>query len=193
MPHLPVDAAGHHRVRWVEVGVDPRTEGAEGIEAFGARPLTVSLLQVAGSDVIADGVTENIFLGAFCGDVLRALADDHHQLAFMFHLFRLRRQDDMVSGRDDGRGRLEEDQRHLRHLVPEFLGVLHVIASHADDLARLAGSQRRQLLERDARLTSAVFTEHVPLYLSHLVFQHPAVRERAFRRLITDDSHVFLS
>jgi hypothetical protein len=56
--------------------------------------LTVRLLQVAGGDVIADGVAEDIFLGAFGSDILCAFADDHHQLAFMFHLFRLRRQDD---------------------------------------------------------------------------------------------------
>src|SRR5215216_1649477 len=67
LPHLPVDATGDDRISRVELGIDPGTKRTKRIEAFGARPLAIDLLQVTGGDIIADGVAKYMFLGILSG------------------------------------------------------------------------------------------------------------------------------
>ena len=44
----------------VDLVGDERADGAEGVEALGAGPLAVGFLQVAGGDVVDDGVAADI-------------------------------------------------------------------------------------------------------------------------------------
>ena len=60
LAHSVVDARFDEDVGGIELGFDVRTDRAKGVEAFTARELHVSLLEVAGSDVIQAGVAENV-------------------------------------------------------------------------------------------------------------------------------------
>ena len=56
---------------------DNRASRTEGVEALGAGPLTVGLLQIARRDVVDDGVTADVLAHVFIVADLRAsLADD---------------------------------------------------------------------------------------------------------------------
>nr|BFE68392.1 hypothetical protein GCM10020092_016930 [Actinoplanes digitatis] len=68
-------------------------------------------------------------------------ADHHGQLGLVLDLVRLRRDPDRVVRADHRGGRLDEDQRLLRHLVAQLGGVLGVVAADAD---HLAGEDRRE-------------------------------------------------
>ena len=64
LARLAVDGAGDLQVGRVEaqagqVGLDPRADRAEGVEALGAGPLPVALLHVPLGDVVADRVAED--------------------------------------------------------------------------------------------------------------------------------------
>ena len=63
------------------------------------------------------------------------LADDDADLPFVLDLRRLRREHDGLAVRDHARRRLEKDQRLLRDLVADLLGVIAVVAADADDLS----------------------------------------------------------
>ena len=189
LPHLPVDAAGDQRVGGIEVGVHPGTEWAERVEAFGARPLAVGLLQVAGGDVIPDGVAQHIVPRRLGSGVPSAFADDHHQLRFMLHLLGLRRKQDGAPRSEDRGRRLEEDQWDLWDFRPVFLGVFHIIAPHADDLARRGRRQQADLLKRNFRLEPFVRAEQVALDLADLFLVQPAVSWSILPGLKTNESH----
>src|SRR3954470_13037112 len=53
-----VDRALDGQVARVEVGLDPGAQRAGAVEALGARPLLLALLDVAGGDVVGAGVAE---------------------------------------------------------------------------------------------------------------------------------------
>ena len=94
----------------------------------------VGPLHVARGDVVGDGVPEHVLQRAVRGDVLDDLADDDGELGLVVRRARVRRQDDRVVRADDGRVRLEEQQRRGRDLVAQLGGVVGVVAADADDL-----------------------------------------------------------
>ena len=77
------------------LGDEGRAERTEGVERLAAAPLAASkiLLPIAGRDVVAAGVAEDVVEGVFLGGVLAGLADDDGELAFVIDLraFELRR------------------------------------------------------------------------------------------------------
>src|SRR5690606_14514096 len=75
LPDLAVDRRGERQVTGVEVGLDPRAERAEGVEALGPGELDVLLLQVAGGDVVGAGVAEDHVLDALDRDLAAQPAD----------------------------------------------------------------------------------------------------------------------
>ncbi len=65
---------------------DQRADGAERVEAFGAGPLAVLLLQIARGHVIHAGVAENVGTNIFIRGQLVAIFGDHHsEFAFVVH------------------------------------------------------------------------------------------------------------
>src|SRR5271165_1000023 len=69
-----------------EPGDHHGTDRTKRVEAFGARPLAVFVLQVAGGDVVDTGISENELphVVAFA-KAAAAFADDHTELAFVVH------------------------------------------------------------------------------------------------------------
>ena len=98
----PLTSVRRRRFAGSKVGVYPRSHRGEGVEAFGARPLTVGLLQVAGRDVIRNGVAKDHGRGFLLGYVAAAAADHHAQLAFEV---------DALADRGMDYGLLRPDQR----------------------------------------------------------------------------------
>ena len=81
-----VDERAHARLRRRRLGHDPRPERAEGVEALGARPLAVDLLQVAGRHIVAARVAGDHRGGRGRRHVLAAPADHHDQLGLVVDL-----------------------------------------------------------------------------------------------------------
>ena len=129
---LAVEARDDPLAGGVEVGLDPRAERAEGVEALGARPLAVAALQVAGRDVVGDGVAEDDGQGVLGLDVLAEPADDDGELALVADLRGLRRHDDRVAGPDDGGVGHEEHHRLGGRLAAHLAGVVGVVPADAD-------------------------------------------------------------
>ena len=124
------------------MGGDPGSERAEGVEALGPRPLSVTALQVAGRDVVGDGVAEDHLRHSGHRHLAADPADHHGQLTLEAQLGGDLRVDDRLP-RPDHRGvGLEEGQRRDRDLVAELGGVRGVVAADPDHLA--AGDDRRE-------------------------------------------------
>ena len=66
----PSSVVRDREVGGVEVGLDPRAERAERVEALGPRPLAVGALQVARRDVVGDGVAVDALGGVLGLDTL---------------------------------------------------------------------------------------------------------------------------
>ena len=75
----------HAQVADVEVGLDPRPERAERVEALGAGELAVLALQVARGHVVADGVAEDHVGDLLHRHVAADPADHDGQLALVVH------------------------------------------------------------------------------------------------------------
>ncbi len=103
-------------------------------------------LQVAGGDVVGDGVAEHVLVGAVLGDVAAGLADHHRQLDLIIEELCEARVEPhgRARGVDGGRG-LGEDLRVLGQfgLLAGGAGalgdVLDVVAADAEDV--LAGAR----------------------------------------------------
>ena len=63
-----------------EVGNHPWPQRAEGVSPLGANPVTVRILQIAGSDVIGNGEPKDDFLSSVLWHVLTDPSDNDGQL-----------------------------------------------------------------------------------------------------------------
>src|ERR1051326_1419037 len=110
-----LDRAVHARLnaqaRGIEIALDVRAEGTEGVEGLGAGELHVFLLQVAGGDVVRAHESLHEVTPSRRRDVLRFAADDDGQLTFVIDALRYCWTDDRAARREDGRRRLHEDDR----------------------------------------------------------------------------------
>lgn len=170
-----IDMAGDQQVRGIKVGLDPRAEGTESVEAFAAGPLVVTPLQVAGGDVVADGVAEDVVQGVLGFDPAPGLADDDGQLGFMLDVVGLGRDEDGFAGCDDRAGRLEEEEGYLGDIDGMFFGMGDVIAPDADDLAGFAGRQQAHGGQGIFGVVTSVVTEGVALDRPDEVLVDPAI------------------
>src|SRR6478735_9589430 len=80
------DRAAVDEVLRVEVGLDPRAERAERVEALGPRELDVAALQVAGGHVIGDGEAGDHVGGILAGHATADPANPDCELALVVHL-----------------------------------------------------------------------------------------------------------
>ena len=83
---LAVDAHARLQRLEVDVGLDPRAHGLEGVRVLGPPQRAVGLLPGALADVVADGVAEHAGEGLGLAQVLGALADDGDELALVLDL-----------------------------------------------------------------------------------------------------------
>src|SRR5215469_2925352 len=142
LAHLAVDRRDQLQVGGIDVGLDPRPQRAERVEALRPCPLAVSFLQVTRGDVVGAGITED-HIRRLAGRHLAAQpADDDGQLTLIVDaLAQADRIPDGISRPADG-GRGLQEQNGLRGRLPAHLpGVVGVVLAHRD---HLAGQHRRQ-------------------------------------------------
>ena len=133
-----VHAAAHLEARQVESGADlehPRADRAERVEALGARPLPVGVLQVAGRHVVDADDARHRRARRRLVRGREPRADHHADFALVLDAPRGGRQHDRLAVADHGGGRLQEEQRALGHRVAELGGVRAVVSADADDFA----------------------------------------------------------
>ncbi|SKX94548.1 Uncharacterised protein [Mycobacteroides abscessus subsp. abscessus] len=152
LTYLAVELGGDRSVGRVERGLDPGSEGAEGVVALGARPLAVDLLLIAGGHIVGDRVTEDRRSGVGSLHVLARTSDHDGEFALEVDTFRRRRTHDGHLGSNDGGVGFEEDHRTLRRFRAHFGGVCRVVLPDADHLGR---EDRRQQSDVDQRPRSA--------------------------------------
>ncbi len=126
---MPIPAGGIHFVG------DQRPDRTESVEALGAGPLAIFLLQVSGGYVVGDGVTANIVARVLIGtDFAASIADDDRDLAFEINPLGELRDADRLTRGDERGWSFEEEQRFGRDLIAQLGGVLAIVASDADNL-----------------------------------------------------------
>ena len=145
LPFLAVQDGLDRQFHRVDAGRDHRTEHAEGVEAFRARPLLERLVlaqQIDGGDVVHAGVAEDIIAGLGLRDVEAFLADDDAKLALVDDLSGIgRRALDRPVGGPIGIRRLEEPERLFRLLEIVLGRELVEIIPQADHFRWIAGRQ----------------------------------------------------
>jgi len=135
--------------RWIDIRFKQRAEGAKRIEAFATSELHVESLQVAGGDVVQAGVTEDVRLNVVRGTKLGAApANDNRELAFIVDSLRDARHHNGFFRSDDGRGRLQKNQRLFGNIASQLLCVIEIIAAHANNLGRHRGRKEFHLVDR---------------------------------------------
>ncbi len=113
-------------------------ERREGVERFAQQPLAagLSLLPVAGRDIVAAGVARDVIESLIDRDVAAAASDDGDQLGFVIDFVAEPRQDDRVAvGRDRG-GEFAENYRLGRRLLAGFARVVGVVEPDANHFLR---------------------------------------------------------
>ena len=129
---VPTDAAG------VDVGQrhDPLPHRTNRVKPLGSGPLPIRPLEVSSRYVIhtrqaGDGVERRCLVGPTKG-----LAHDDPDLTFVLHLLRRAGELNRIPVANEGRRRLEEQQRLHRDPVTQLLGVRRVVSANADDFGR---------------------------------------------------------
>src|SRR5690242_8527173 len=148
---LAVDRGDQLQVGGVGVGLDPRPQRAERVEAFCPRPLAVPLLQVARGDIVGAGIAEDHAGRLARRHVAAQPADDEGELALEVDALAHRdRVLDGVTGPADG-GRGLQEQNGLRGGLPAHLaGVVGIIPAYRDHLAGQDRRQQPDIVERKA-------------------------------------------
>src|SRR6266852_4426395 len=116
---------------------DVRAYGGQRIAHLAGAPLARVELEITGARVVDDGVAENIVEGLVLWDEARGLADDHAQLDLPVEGLLPAGPEDGLARVQDGIVPLREDRRLLGHGVPRLLGVVSVVETYADELARV--------------------------------------------------------
>ena len=86
--------------------------------------------------VVVQGVPREVVKGVGFFGVTGFLANDEGQFDFPIRFVPVAGKDQVVVGAAKGRGGFEEDDRLFGNLHTRLLGVVHVVQSDADDLAR---------------------------------------------------------
>ena len=140
---------------WIELvgGDEDGAHRQERVGALGAEPLAVALLALAqrrrgalpvpGTDVVDDDVAGDVVHRVGAGHATGRATDDDAQLDLEVQGVRALRPHDRVTVPDDRVRELREEQRSRRCLAAAFRGVLAVVETDADDLARSEQDRRR--------------------------------------------------
>ena len=107
-------------------------------------------------DVVANRVTADVVAGILRRDVLSSPADDDHQLGLVIHLLAHPGQDDPVKVADQGGRILAEEDRLRRDRHAALGGVIAVVQSDTDDLARVGHGSKKPGLRRLVAESAAV-------------------------------------
>src|SRR4029077_7225394 len=122
---------------------DHRPYRTKSIEAFGPSPLTVLFLQIPCSYIVHTSVAQDVGPNIFVLTQPITLFRDHYpEFALVVYATGAWWPSDLAAGSQQGRRRLQKDQRLSWNLIPQFGGVISVVASHANDLRRPHGSQQ---------------------------------------------------
>ena len=114
-------------------GDDGGAEGAEGVEALCHGPLGGGELDIAGADVVEDGVAEDVVMPVFFRDAAAGLSDDDRELNLVIGLLGERRDADGLFGSDDGGWEFGKDGGEFGELHFGFDGVVAVVEANAED------------------------------------------------------------
>src|SRR5580693_1065951 len=118
-----------------------RANRAKTVEAFGAGPLTVFVLQIARSHIVEAGIAKNVGTRIFIRAQLVAFPANHNcELPFEVDTLRKLWPTDFAAGRKQGRRRFEEEQRLTRYFIAQLGSVLAIVAAYTHDLRRRTGA-----------------------------------------------------
>jgi len=85
------------RVRNLVGRYDPLPHRGECVTGFTPLPLTIGKLKVARTDIINNGVAQDVVVSLLTSDVFRASSNHHGKFSFVIYLFAFRRHDNRFS------------------------------------------------------------------------------------------------
>src|SRR5574341_24805 len=68
LAYFAINASMHRHIAWIEHCVDPRSERAERVKPFGARPLVILFLEVSICNIVGTAVAKYMAEGVFFGN-----------------------------------------------------------------------------------------------------------------------------
>ena len=95
---LTIEPGYDGQVSGIETGNNSGTNGRKSIGGFASCPLSLGLLQVPGSDIVADGISQYIVQSFISIDTAHGFSNNHGELAFIVHPFRYGGIDDFSFG-----------------------------------------------------------------------------------------------
>src|SRR5262249_5188003 len=113
------------------------------VTRFGTEPLAIMALKMAFADVIATGISKDIFVGFGLRNSLAAPSNDDDQLDFVIQGRGLRRPDNIASWTNEPGWKLREYDRLLRNFRARFSGVGSIIDTDTEYLRTFLGRKRR--------------------------------------------------
>ena len=103
MFYCAVDASRNDEAQRIQSVDNERTDRTERVEGFATRKLHVLALQVTRGHIIHTGIAKHVAERVFIfGKFPRSFPNHNTELAFVFHLLRLRRPFDTISVCDYG-------------------------------------------------------------------------------------------
>src|SRR5581483_121713 len=149
LPYFTIDLGSQGNARpGVEGICNHGAHRTKGIEALGPAPLSIFILQVAGSEIVNAGVAENVAANIFINrNVATVLANHNPKLSLVIGTLGDPRPHYVSSWIKDGRRRLEEDQGFDWYFMPEFVGMLPVITADTYDVGWVYGRKQVCLVQ----------------------------------------------
>jgi hypothetical protein len=154
----------------VQFGFNERSHGAKSVKALGTRELDIRLLEIAGSDVVDDGITENGGSGFFPGFELGSpTSHNNPEFSFVIDALGLQGIDDIVLMTYQSARGLQKNKRLFRNFVAELSGVVLIIAPDGDYLRGEARGKKLGALQVEVKLGPLPFSKDIAINNGQLV------------------------
>ena len=124
---LAVEPEGYPRIPVIQIGFNPGTERAGGIETLAAGPHGVILLEVAQGHIIDAGISQHVVHGLGLADLACDTPYDHSHLGLVVHVLAVGGLDNRIIRADNRGGWFHEDHKALRRLRVHSLTLLRHI------------------------------------------------------------------
>ena len=81
-----IQADDHLQLLGVDIGIDPRAHRRKSVGALGPPKCPIVFLPGAVADIVAAGVSQDIFWGILCSNAVSQFTDDRDSLTFVMNV-----------------------------------------------------------------------------------------------------------
>ena len=161
----------------VDLRLHIRPQRRERVVGLATRPLTFRILYRPVADVLRGGVTENVPRGRRRGDIADATAHHDGQLRFVIGAMVRKGDFDLPPVRQQGRRRLQPEQRLLGDRFAGLARVVGVVQAHRDHFRRIHRGKRFDSLQRNRLLFVGGGSKHIALQAEKFAVDYFSVKD----------------